>query len=69
MVREERQAASAVESLGGYQQGLYAERWAPYVQVAGALLPPCNVCESSDARGCIVAVHDRLQGSCEAAMP
>lgn len=33
MVREVQGAAAAVDSLGGYGQGLYAERWAPYVKV------------------------------------
>jgi len=33
VVREVQGAAAAVDSLGGYGQGLYAERWAPYVKV------------------------------------
>lgn len=41
VVREERSAAAAVESLGGYGQGLYAERWAPFVKV-----PISRLCSS-----------------------
>lgn len=33
VVREEAGSAVAVDSLGGYRQGLYAERWAPYIKV------------------------------------
>jgi hypothetical protein len=66
VVREERQAAAAVESLGGYQQGLYAERWAPYVQVAGVLHPPCIKC-GKGCRECHCSCAWRhLQGSCAA---
>lgn len=28
------QCTAAVENLGGYAHGLYAERWAPYVKVS-----------------------------------
>ena len=33
MARDAEGAAAALESLGGYQQGLYAEKWVPYVKV------------------------------------
>lgn len=44
VVREERNAAAAVESLGDYGQGLYAERWAPYVKVSA---PASDACDST----------------------
>ena len=28
------QCTAAVQNLGGYAHGLYAERWAPYVKVS-----------------------------------
>ena len=33
VVRSREEIESAVEQLGSYGQGLYAERWAPFVQV------------------------------------
>ena len=33
MVKEESQLSEAIEALGGYDAGLYAEAWVPYVKV------------------------------------
>lgn len=33
MVRSREELEGAVEQLGSYGQGLYAERWAPFVKV------------------------------------
>ena len=35
MVPSEEEMAEAVEALGGYESGLYAEAWVPYVKVCG----------------------------------
>lgn len=33
MVRSLQELEEAVETLGGYSHGIYAERWAPYLKV------------------------------------
>lgn len=36
VVQSREELEGAVEQLGGYGQGLYAERWAPFVKVTSA---------------------------------
>lgn len=51
MVRGPEGAAAAAESLGGFEHGLYAEQWAPYVKVRACavsiLLSSRHICLES----------------------
>ena len=40
VVRRPEDAADAAQSLGGFEHGLYAEQWAPYVKVPSPPPPP-----------------------------
>ncbi len=43
MVRSREELEDAVEQLGSYGQGLYAERWAPFVKVGSLTFSIMNI--------------------------
>ena len=62
--------AAAVEALGGYAHGLYAERWAPFTKVCtGMLCGSAGACQSQLCRGrlCTWPVRRALGAICQGA--